>query len=295
MKSLTTCLIVWLVLVFDSAAAGEKSLEGRIEPLAKRHHGRVAIAIKHLDSGETFFLNADEPMPTASLIKFMVMLEAYQQALEGKIKLADPVVLHKDDMVPGSGILTYHFSDGASFSLRDAIRLMIVFSDNTATNLVLDKIGIASTGKRMEAWGFPNSKIHAKVFRGSTTSIDPERTKKFGLGSTTARECVQLLEKVNRGEVVSPEACKEMLGHLKNCDDKTKLKRFLPTKVAVAHKTGSVSDVKTDAGILYLPGGPVAVAVLTADNTDKVYRDDNEANVFIGNVARGVLEHFSKK
>lgn len=295
MKPLTTSLLVWLFLVLDSGAAGEKTLAGRLEPLAKKHHGRVAIAIKHLDNGETFFLNADEPMPTASLIKFMVMLEAYQQALEGKVKLTDTVVLHKDDMVKGSGILTYHFSDGASFSLRDAIRLMIVFSDNTATNLVLDKIGIASTGNRMEAWGFPNSKIHAKVFRGSTTSIDPERTKKFGLGSTTARECVQLLEKVHRGELVSPEACKEMLEHLKNCDDKTKLKRFLPTKVAVAHKTGSVSDVKTDAGILYVPGGPVAVAVLTADNADKVYRDDNEANVLIGNVARAVLEHFSKK
>src|SRR5207244_6315442 len=119
-------------------------------------------------------------------------LEVYQQVLEGKIKLSDMVVLRKEDMVKGSGILTYHFSDGATFSLRDAVRLMIVYSDNTATNLVLDKIGIASTGKRMQAWGCPNTKINAKVFRGSTTSIDPERTKKFGLGSTTAREAAQL-------------------------------------------------------------------------------------------------------
>src|SRR5690349_19353748 len=200
-----------LCLVPLPLTAGEKTLADRLQPLAKKHRGKVAIAVKALDRDETFFLDADEPMPTASLIKFMVMLEAYQQAHEGKVKLTDPVVLHKEDMVPGSGILTYHFSDGASFSLRDAIRLMIVFSDNTATNLVLDKIGIASTGKRMEAWGFPNSKIHAKVFRGSTTSIDPERTKKFGLGSTTARECVQLLEKVHRGELVSPDACKEMV------------------------------------------------------------------------------------
>ena len=177
----------------------------------------------------------------------------------------------------------------------DACRLMIAFSDNTATNLVLDKIGIASTGRRMAEWGCPNTKIHAKVFKGSTTSIDPERTKKYGLGSTTAREAVQLLEKLHQGKLVSAEACKEMIGHLKKCDDKTKLKRLLPEKIEVAHKTGSVSDVKTDAGILYLPGGPVAICVLTAKNEDKRFRDDNAANVLIGKIAKEVHDHFAKK
>ena len=75
--------------------------------------------------------------------------------------------------MPGSGILTEHFSDGAAFSLRDAVRLMIAFSDNTATNLVLDRVGIKSVNQRMEAWGFPNTRINAKVFRGGTTSVDP--------------------------------------------------------------------------------------------------------------------------
>lgn len=270
-------------------------LEARIAPLAKAHRGKVAIAVKHLDFGESFYLDADEPMPTASLIKFMVMLEVYQQVHEGKLKLSDMVVLRKDDMVQGSGILTNHFSDGATFSLRDAVRLMIVFSDNTATNLVLDKIGIASTGKRMAEWGCPNSKINAKVFKGSTTSIDPERTKKFGLGSTTARETVQLLEKLHHGKFVSPETCKEMIGHLKKCDDKTKLKRLLPAKIEVAHKTGSVSGVKTDAGIIYLPSGPVTICVLTAQNEDKRFQDDNAANVLIGKIAKEVHDHFAKR
>lgn len=277
------------------AQESDRSLAGRIVPLIKAHRGQVAVAVKHLDAGETFYDNADEAMPTASLIKFMVMLEVYQQVREGKLKLNDVIVLRKEDMVHGSGILTYHFSDGATFPLRDAVRLMIVFSDNTATNLVLDKIGIASTGQRMAEWGCPNTKIHAKVFKGSTTSIDPERTKKFGLGSTTAREAVQLLEKLHQGKLVGPEACQEMIGHLKKCDDKTKLKRLLPEKIAVAHKTGSVSDVKTDAGILYLPGGPVAICVLTAKNEDKRFRDDNAANVLIGKIAKEVHDHFAKK
>lgn len=289
-------LPVFLFLLFLSfpAPAQEKTLEDRIRPYVKAHKGKVTVAVKHLLTGESYYLDADDVMATASLIKFMVMLEAYQQAAEGKIKLTDPVTLREKDKVPGAGILTYHFSEGASFSLRDAIRLMIAYSDNTATNLVLDRIGIASTGKRMTEWGFPNSKIHGKLYRPET-SIDPASSKKYGIGSTTARETVQLLEKLYQGKLVGPEACKEMFGHLKNCEDRTKLKRFLPAGTVVAHKTGNVSDVKTDAGIIYTPAGPVAVCVLTWQNEDRRFADDNAGNVVIGRIGRAVYDHFGKK
>lgn len=283
-----------LFCLLSLCLGGESSpLEQRLAPLAQAHKGKVAIAVKHLKTGQTFFLNADEPMPTASLIKLAVMIETYQQEAEGKIKLTDLVTLHKDDKVQGSGILTDHFSDGATFPLRDAVHLMIVYSDNTATNLVLDKIGIASTGQRMEAWGFPNTKINAKVFKGSTTSVAPERTKQFGLGSTTAREMISLLEKLDKGEFVSPAACKAMLEHMKKCEDKDKFTRFLPEKTIVAHKTGSVSDARTDAGILYLPSGPVALCVLTAQNEDKVWKPDNAGNLLCAKVAKEVYDYFS--
>lgn len=273
--------------------AQEKTLATRLMPLIRAHQGKVAVAVKHLDTGESFYEAEDEEMPTASLIKFMIMLEVYLQVSEGKVKLDDKLVLKKADMVPGSGILTYHFSEGATFSLRDATRLMIVYSDNTATNMVLDHIGLASTNKRMDAWSFPKTRLNAKVFRGSTTSLDPERTKKFGLGSTTARETVLLLEKVYEGMVVSREVCNEMLGHMKKCDDKLKLKHFLSEKIEIAHKSGTVSDARTDAGIIYLPGGPVAICVMTAQNLDKSWKDDNAANVVIGRIAQQVHEHFS--
>jgi beta-lactamase class A len=223
----------------------------------------------------------------------MIMLEVYMQASEGKVKLDDKLTLRKADMVPGSGILTYHFSDGASFSLRDATRLMMVYSDNTATNMVLDHIGLPSTNKRLDDWGFPKTKLNAKVFLGAKTSLDKERSKKFGLASTTARETVMLLEKVHQGKVVSPEVCKEMLGHMKKCDDKLKLKRYLPEGIVVAHKSGTVSDARTDCGILYLPGGPVAICVLTAQNAEKNYKDDNPANIVIGRIAQQVHEHYT--
>lgn len=274
--------------------AGAADLDARLEPLLKAHKGTVAVAVKHLKTGEEFSRNADEPMPTASLIKLPIMVEAYWQAAENKVKLDKPLTLRKEDKVPGSGILTSHFSDGATFPLRDAVRLSIAFSDNTATNLVLDEIGIPSMNVRMEKLGFKHTKINAKVYKGSTTSIDPERTKKFGLGSTTAREMVQLLERIEAGKVVSPEACKEMIAHLKTCDDHEKMTRLLPAGTIVAHKTGSVNASKTDAGILYLKSGPVALCVLTDKNDDVRWTPDNAAQVLIGKIAKEVYEHFGK-
>jgi beta-lactamase class A len=287
-------LIITLTATPALAQAQEKSLADRLMPLIKAHRGKVAVALLHLDDGVSFDCDGDEPMPTASLIKFMVMLEVYQQVAEGKIKLSDTVVLRDSDKVQGSGVLTYHFSDGASFPLRDAVRLMIAFSDNTATNLVLDRIGIPSTNRRMADWGFPNSRIHAKVFRGSTTSIDAERTKKFGLGSTTAKETVGLLKQLYEGKCGDKQATKEMIEHLKKCEDKDKIKRFLPAGVVVANKSGSVNDVKTDAGIMYFSGGPVALCVLTAQNEDRRYHPDNEGNIIIGRIAEQVYLHFAK-
>jgi beta-lactamase class A len=286
--------IFCLGVAAGTAPAGE-SLEARLAPLAKSHRGKVALAVKHLQTGESCFLDGDQPMPTASLIKLAVMIEAYQQAAEGKIKLGDRVTLQKEDKVQGSGVLTDHFTPGLTFPLRDAIDLMIAYSDNTATNLVLDKIGVAATGKRMEAWGFPHTRIYAKVFKAKTTSVDPDNSKRFGLGSTTAREMVGLLEKLHTGQVVNPAACKEMLDLLGRCQDHEKFPRLLPESVKVAHKTGSLSDTRTDAGILSFPGGPVAVCVLTMDNRDHRWVVDNEGNLFCARVAKEVYNYFAAK
>lgn len=286
-------LIALIVVLFLAIPASAADLDSRIAPLAKEHKGKVAVAVKHLKTGEEFYLNADEAMPTASLIKLPIMVETYWQADEGKLKLDKTLTLRKEDKVTGSGILTPHFSEGVTFPLRDAVRLMIAFSDNTATNLVLDQIAIPSTNDRMEKLGFKNTKINAKVFQGSTTSVAPERTKKFGLGSTTAREMVQLLELIENGKVASPEACKEMIEHLKKCEDKEKMTRFLPAGTVAAHKTGSVNASKTDAGILYLKSGPVGLCVLTDENKDERWVTDNAGQVLIAKVAKQVYDHFA--
>ena len=268
-----------MILCWAPYALATDRLEAHLAPLVQAHQGRVAIAVKHLGTGETFFLHADDPMPTASLIKVAVLMEAYKQAEEGKIKLTDRLMLHDADKVSGSGILREHFSDGATFGLRDGVRLMIAFSDNTATNLVLDRVGIGAVNKRMAAWGYPNTRMNHKVFRGDTTSVDPERSKMYGLGSTTAREMVALFEDLENGKHFRPALKQAILGHLKKCDDKDRFTRLLPEGTVVAHKTGSVERVRTDAGLIYLDNGPVALCVLTAGNEDRSWRPDNAGNV----------------
>ncbi len=293
--SLFALTIAWCSRLAAGAEPTESSaLEARLLPLIEAHQGKVAIAVKNLKTGESYLYRADEPMPTASLIKFPVMVEAYRQAAAGTVDLDKTVALKKADKVPGSGILTYHFSDGASFPLRDAVHLMIVYSDNTATNLVLDAIGIGSTAATMEKMGYPNTKMHSKVFRRDT-SVFPERSKQFGLGSTTASEMIRLCEALQEKELVSASACDEMLAHMRACDDKDKFPRFLPAGTKLAFKTGSVDEIRTAAGILECPAGPVALCVLTRDNVDRRYHPDNAGNRLCAEVARSVFDHFAQK
>ena len=142
-------LLVTLAIA-PGLARSDDSIEARLRPLIDGFKGKVAIAVKNLDTGETFLTHENDPMPTASLIKFPVMIETYRQSAEGKANLDETITLKKEDKVQGSGILTYHFSDGVTFPLKDAVHLMMVYSDNTATNLVVDKIGIGSTAATME-------------------------------------------------------------------------------------------------------------------------------------------------
>lgn len=284
-------LSLLLTLLACSPAAAQ-SLARRLQPLIEAHDGEVAVAVKHLKTGESFAVKADEPMPTASLIKLPIMVEAYRQAAAGKFSLAEAVTFKDDDKTPGSGILSTHFSGGATFSLRDAIRLMIAYSDNSATNLVLAKTGLPATGEQMEKLGLANTKVHAFVYRPNS-SIAPERSRQFGLGSTTAGEMIRLLEKLHEKKLGSAEACDEMLGHLRACQDK-RLSRLLPTGVKVAHKTGSVAAVRTDAGLIEAKSGPIAICVLTRNNKDQRWTDENAAEVLTSKIAREVYDYFER-
>ncbi|NBY03308.1 MAG: serine hydrolase [Planctomycetes bacterium] len=276
--------------------AHTNSLAETIAPLIKNHQGKITIGVKNLTTGDSYYYQPDLVMPTASLIKLGVMVTAYNLADQSKIKLNDMVLLQKEDKVPGSGILTTNFTEGTSFPLKDAIRLMIAYSDNTATNLVLDQIGIRTVNTTLTQMGFINTRINAKVFKGSTTSVDPDQTKKYGLGSTTAKETIHLLESIYTNKAATETSCKAMIEHLKKVENKDMLPRELEGKIkSIAHKIGAVSDARTDAGILYFEGGPVAICVLTAENIDKRWTFENKAEILIGKIGLAVFDHFKTK
>jgi len=286
---LLCALAVWQLALEPLAHA--QSLSERIEPLIAKHQGTVCVAIKHLATGETFFHRPQEVVPTASLIKFPVMIEYYRQVDAGKLSGDRMVTLTQEDKVPGSGILTDHFANSSVLPLETINHLMIAFSDNTATNLVLDQIGIANVAKTMHQLGLPETQIHSKVFRRDT-SIAQDRSQKYGLGSTTAADMLSLLEQLHARKLVSPEASERMLAHLLSCDDKTKLLRFLPKEIKGYHKTGAVNESRTDAGLLDTPSGWIAMVCLTSENQDKSWGDSNAAEILCGLIAQETYEHF---
>jgi len=286
---LLCALAVWQLATEPPAHA--QSLSERIEPLIAKHQGTVCVAIKHLATGETFFHRPQEVVPTASLIKFPVMIEYYRQVDAGKLSGDRMVTLTQEDKVPGSGILTDHFANSSVLPLETINHLMIAFSDNTATNLVLDQIGIANVAKTMQQLGLPETQIHSKVFRRDT-SIAQDRSQKYGLGSTTAADMLSLLEQLHARKLVSPEASERMLTHLLSCDDKTKLLRFLPKEIKGYHKTGAVNESRTDAGLFETPSGWIAMVCLTSENQDKSWGDSNAAEILCGRIAQETYEHF---
>jgi D-alanyl-D-alanine carboxypeptidase (penicillin-binding protein 5/6) len=267
-------------------------LKETIPPLIEAHQGKVAVVIRHLGTGEQFVWRENEVQPAASLIKLPVMVAAYRMADQSKLDLTKLITLKDEDKVPGSGILSGHFSAGLTLSLRDAVRLMIRYSDNTATNLVVDQIGLPTTADTMESLGFPETRLNSKVYRGDT-SIVPERSRIYGLGSTTALETVNLLEQLHEGTIASRESCAAMIEHLLACDDKQMLVRELPSGTKVAHKTGAVNESRCSAGIVYGPENSFAICVLTTDNKDRSWKDDNAAQVLIGEIARAAFDHFN--
>lgn len=289
-------LVIWLLAFIGVAPVvsftAAQDLASELEPLLEKHRGDVAVMIKNLDTGDTFEYHIDAVMPTASLIKFPVLVELYRQVEQGAVSLDTPVILKESDKVPGSGILTQHFNADASLSLHTIARLMITYSDNTATNLILDKIGLESVAKSMTDMGLPETQIHSKVFRRDT-SIAPERSQKYGLGSTTAKDMVALLEKLHRRTLLTPHSCEEILSHLITCDDKSKLARNLPASVKFYHKTGAVNECRTDAGLLLTPKGTLALAVLTNRNRDTSWNDSNEAELLCAQIGERVYRWYN--
>jgi beta-lactamase class A len=285
---------VLLILLICVPAFAQTSLDQDVKAIVSSFKGKVSLFAKNLDTGETYALNADERVRTASTIKIAVMIEAYARVAEGKIKWTDELVLTKEKKVGGSGILN-ELSDNLRLTLRDAVNLMMILSDNTATNLVLDVLTTDAVNARMESLGIKNIKIMRKVFSGgeSMAGKDPEN-KKYGLGMATPREMVQLMEKLERGEVISPAVSKEMIELMKREQGRNAIGRSL-WNVPMASKYGALDRLRSSVAILYTKHGKIALSISCDDMPETLWSVDNPAYLLMSRLSEVLVNGLAKK
>jgi beta-lactamase class A len=293
----TKLLIVFflsLLICVPSVACAQASLDNEVKSLVSSFKGKVSLFAKNLDTGETYALNADDRVRTASTIKIAVMIEAFARVNEGKIKWTDEVVLTKEKKVSGSGILA-ELSDGLHLTLRDAVNLMMILSDNTATNLVLDVLTTDAVNARMESLGFKNIEIMRKVGSGgeSMAGKDPEN-KKYGLGMATPREMVLVMEKLERGEIISPAISKEMIELMKREQGRYAIGRSL-WNLDMASKYGALDRLRSSIAILYTKNGRIAMAITCDDMPETMWSVDNPAYVLMSRLSEVLVEGLAKK
>jgi len=274
------------------AVAHAASLDDKISAATAGFSGTVSIFAKNLDTGATYALRPDDRVRTASTIKLPILCATFEAVKEGKLKWTDMVTLHDSDKVSGSGILG-EFSDGMKFPLVDLTHLMIVLSDNTATNLVLDQVTADYVNDYMGKLGLKGTRSMRKV-RGdgadlkspsgfSKAGLDPAN-QKYGLGSSTPREMVTILERLEKGEIVSPDASKEIIKILKRQRDNNGIGRKVGDLV-VANKAGALDHLRSDVGIVYGKGNRIAMAITCEDVPKIDWTSDNEGLILISKIA----------
>jgi beta-lactamase class A len=294
MNKLFKVVPLLILLSISAAAQSQSTLDDRVKPIVASFKGKVSLFAKNLDTGETYGLNPDERVRTASTIKIAVMIEAFARVAEGKAKWTDEVVLTKEKKVSGSGILS-ELSDGLKLTLRDAVNLMMILSDNTATNLVLEVLTTDAVNARMELLGFKQIKIMRKVGSGgeSTAGKDPEN-KKYGLGMATPREMVFVMEKLDRGEIISPAVSKEMIDLMKREQDRNAIGRSL-WDVPMASKYGALDRLRSAIGILYTKNGKIAMAISCDDMPETMWSVDNPAYLLMSRLSEVLVDGLGKK
>jgi beta-lactamase class A len=273
-------------------------MDQRVRAAIDGFSGSVSLYAKNLDTGDVCTIRGDERVRTASTIKLAIMATIFHTIAEGHAKWDEQLELRKDDKVSGSGVIR-ELSDGMRLPIRDLVYMMIVVSDNTATNLLLDRFGGDSVNAYMEQLGLKDTRSLRKIVAagkepsGISQAGKREENVKFGIGVTTPHDMVTILEKLERGELVNAAASREMIAILKRQQYKDGIGRHVD--FPVASKSGALDRLRSDVGIVYAPGGRIAIAI-TCDNLPKTdWSADNAGNVFISQLTGMLVEGLSKK
>jgi beta-lactamase class A len=262
-------------------------LDTQIRAEVANFKGKVYLFARNLDTGETYSYNGDERVRTASTIKIAIMIEAWARVAEGKAKWTDELVLTKAARFSGSGILP-EMSDGLRLSLQDCVRLMMLLSDNTATNMVLDYLGTDSVNERMNSLGFKSTRLMRRVGSGGDTREGKiADNKRFGLGATTPHEMVDILEKLERGQIINATASKEMVDLMKREQARFAIGRTIPDTVAT--KYGALDALRSCVGIVYSKQGRIAMAI-TVDDMPVNWSVDNAGYLMISKLSLSLVE-----
>ncbi len=311
----TACLLV-LAATLPACAQSDSALTTQLQSQIAGFHGKVSLYAHDLATSKTISIDADEPVPTASVIKLGVLYTALEQIRAGRAHFDDRLMLHHDDQVPGSGVLLF-FDTPMTLTLKDALTLMIAVSDNTATNLVIDDLGLDTIGSELTATAprgldLRNTWLYKKVYK-DPTDPQPADQPRFGLGKTTAREMASIMERfvtcdlgpaphvvAEPGLVSSPiptdkDLCAAAIHMLKVQSDRDMIPRYLEKldttegDSAIANKTGALDHVRNDVGAVYTKHGVIIISAFTHDNADTSWTPDNEAELLVAKMARSIV------
>jgi beta-lactamase class A len=290
-----------VLLLFAVTASGQ-TLDQKIHSEIDGFSGKVSLYAKNLDTGESYGLREDERVRTASTIKIAIMAAVFQAVADGRAKWTDVLPLTDQGRVSGSGVVR-ELSTGVRLPIRDLVNLMIVVSDNTATNILLERFTANAVNAEMDKLGLKQTRS-LRMIRGDAEDLKPPRgfseaghlaaNEPFGIGVSTPREMVLLLEKLEKGQVVGPAASRQMIAILKRQQYKDGIGRHTGN-MPVANKTGSLDHLRSDVGIVYSPGGRIAIAITVDDIPAIDYSDDNPGTLLISRLTGVLLQGLGSK
>lgn len=261
-----------------------------IASIADHFDGQVSLAAKDMASRRGVFYHADRKVPTASVIKLPILVHTLMLADEGALSLNEEVALRDEDRKPGSGVLK-DLSAGLRLTLRDACMLMISVSDNTATNLVIERVGIEAVNARMQSLGCHQTRLFRKVFsEGPPISRENAR---YGLGVTSPRDMLRLLTMVVADSLGRPGLGREIRRYLAAQHSRDAIPRCLPADWSYEGKGGAVDAVRNDVGLVTAPdGGVIALAVFCTQMPTPAWTPDNPGLLAIARISRCICERF---